>query len=127
MKEENITYNRLKEVRMKHNLSQAQLAQLAGMKQSMVNRIENQQANLTVKNAIEICRNLNECLDDLFIETYNEPTGLNSREEDLRFDFFKMLSFWQLQSLQDAVNAEICRRINESDRMSEENIEKDGE
>lgn len=126
MKEENITYNRLKEVRNKHRLSQAELAKMVGMKQSMVNRIENQQANLTVKNAIEICRNLNESLDDLFVETHQDPTGLNTRESDLHFDFLKMLTFWQLQALGDGIQNEILRRAQEQDE-DDDKIEEDGE
>lgn len=108
MKEENIAINRLKCIRTKHGMSQAQLAEAVGMKQSMINRIETQNANLTIQNAIKICKLLGEPLEDLWEYTYKREL-----EKAPRFDFLGTLKYWQLEQLKDAIDAELIRRKEE--------------
>ena len=102
--------NRLKILRQKHGLSQQQLADLAGMKQSQVFRVENNQAGLTIENALKICEILNEPLENLWDQTYkNKPAK--------KYDFLGSLHDWQLEDLKDAIVKELKRREKEGDYM----------
>ena len=115
MEENNIARNRLKVIRMSHHLSQSQLAEKVGMKQSMINRIETQNANLTIQNAIKLCTFLEEPLENFWVETYEREL-----EKSPRFDFLKMLKFWQLRELEEALEAELQRRYREQDEIDSE-------
>lgn len=112
MNENNIAKNRLKYIRMKHRISQAQLAAAVGMKQSMINRIESQNANLTIQNAVKICDYLNEPLEDLWEDTYKKEL-----EKTSRFDFLAILETYQLEQLQEAIQAEMLRRKNNENEI----------
>ena len=50
--------NRLKILRLKHGLSQKELADMVDMKQPMINRIEAGTSQLTMVNAIKIAKTL---------------------------------------------------------------------
>jgi transcriptional regulator with XRE-family HTH domain len=108
MENDNIVKNRLKVIRNAHGLSQAQLADLVGMKQSMVNRVETHNANLTVQNAIKISMILGEPIENFFVDTYN--THL---KQETRFDFLSLLKTWQLRDLKDAIKMELEKRKEE--------------
>lgn len=101
--------NRLRTLRQKHKLSQQQLANMVGMKQSMITRIENDQASLTVENAIRIAELLGEPLEELWEETHKKKVAAS-------FDFLKMLSNWQLEDLKDAIEKELERRKEAEDQ-----------
>lgn len=103
LKEVDVVKNRLKIIRLKHGLSQKELGDLVGMKQSMVNRIENQLGNLTIANAIKISNVLGEPLDSLWENGYLSV-------ETKKFDFLNMLSDWQIIELKEALECEIKLR-----------------
>lgn len=58
--------NRLKEVRAKQKLSQAQLAELVGVSRNTISSIETGQFNPTAKLALVLCIALDEKFEDLF-------------------------------------------------------------
>lgn len=103
LKEVDVVKNRLKIIRLKHNLSQKELGDLIGMKQSMVNRIENQNGNLTIANAIKISNALNEPLDSLWENGYLAV-------DNKKFDFLNMLADWQIIELKEALERELESR-----------------
>lgn len=95
--------NRLKILRTKHNLSQKELADLVGMKQPMINRIEQGTSQLTMANAIKIAQVLGEPFSELFED-------LKEMEPATNFNFLGMLQDWQLMELQDAIQKELKAR-----------------
>ena len=66
MDNELILYNRLKEMRTKQNLSQAQLAQMVGVSRNTISSIETGQFNPTAKLALVLCIALDKKFEDLF-------------------------------------------------------------
>lgn len=107
--------NRLKIIRMSSGLSQQQLADKVDMKQSMINRIETQNANLTIQNAIKLSEFFNEPLENFWVDTYNKAI-----ETEPRFNFLKMLKTWQLIEMQESIQIELMRRYREEDRIEDE-------
>jgi len=61
-----ILRNRLKEVRMKLNLSQTKLAELVGVSRNTISSIETGQFNPTAKLALILCIALDKKFEDLF-------------------------------------------------------------
>ena len=61
-----ILRNRLKEVRMKLNLSQTKLAELVGVSRNTISSIETGQFNPTAKLALILCIALEKKFEDLF-------------------------------------------------------------
>lgn len=58
--------NRLREARIKKNLSQAQLAELVGVSRNTISSIETGQFNPTAKLALILCIALDEKFEHLF-------------------------------------------------------------
>ena len=57
---------KMREARLRKNLSQAELARAVGVSRQTVNMIENGGYNPTVELCIRICRELDVTLNDLF-------------------------------------------------------------
>lgn len=95
--------NRLKILRVKHNMSQKELADAVGMKQPMINRIEQGTSSLTMSNAIKIAQVLGEPFSELFED-------LKEMEPANNFNFLGMLQDWQLMELKDEVEKELKAR-----------------
>ena len=66
MNEELVLKNHLKEIRMKANLSQAQLAKMVGVWRNTISSIETGQFNPTAKLALVLCIALDKKFEDLF-------------------------------------------------------------
>lgn len=66
MNEELVLKNHLKEIRMKANLSQAQLAKVVGVSRNTISSIETGQFNPTAKLALVLCIALDKKFEDLF-------------------------------------------------------------
>ena len=107
-----IVKNRVKILRLKHGLSQKELGEKIGLKQSMINRIESQNSNLTINNALNISKALNEPFGALWEDEHFQ-------EQDKNFDFLSILNDWQLVELRDAINNELMKREKqkENERM----------
>ena len=95
--------NRLKILRLKHGLSQKELADMVDMKQPMINRIENQTSQLTISNAIKISHALNEPFGELFEE-------IKAMEPQGTYNFLGILEEWQLLDLKSAIEQELMAR-----------------
>lgn len=92
--------NRLKILRLKHGLSQKELAEMVDMKQPMINRIEAGTSQLTMVNAIKIANALDEPFSELFED-------LKEMDEKRTFDFLGIMQDWQLMELKDAIEKEL--------------------
>lgn len=101
--EETMGRNRLKILRLKHGLSQKELADLVDMKQPMINRIENQTSQLTIVNAMKIANVLEEPFSELFEE-------LKEMDDKRTYDFLGMLQDWQLMELKNEIEKELKMR-----------------
>ena len=66
MNEELVLKNHLKEIHMKANLSQAQLAKMVGVSRNTISSIETGQFNPTAKLALVLCIALDKKFEDLF-------------------------------------------------------------
>lgn len=66
MKESLVLKNRLKEARAERGLSQAQLAEMAGVSRNTISSIETGQFSPTAKLALVICIALDKKFEDLF-------------------------------------------------------------
>ena len=66
MKEQLQLKNHLKEVRTEANLSQAQLAEMAGVSRNTISSIETGQLNPTAKLALILCIALDKKFEELF-------------------------------------------------------------
>lgn len=58
----------IRTARIEKGLTQEQLARKIGVSRQVINSIENNHYNITLKNALKICHELNKTLDDLFFE-----------------------------------------------------------
>lgn len=61
-----LLYNRLKEIRTSHNLSQAQLANMVGVSRNTISSIETGQYSPTAKLALILCIALDVRFEDMF-------------------------------------------------------------
>lgn len=61
-----ILQNRLKEIRVAQNLSQAQLAEMVGVSRNTISSIETGQFNPTAKLALILCVALDRKFEDIF-------------------------------------------------------------
>lgn len=66
MEDELILKNHLREARMEHDLSQAQLAKLVGVSRNTISSIETGQFNPTAKLALILCIALDRKFEELF-------------------------------------------------------------
>ena len=66
MNEELILKNKLKEVRLEEQLSQAKLAEIVGVSRNTISSIETGQFNPTAKLALILCIALDKKFEDLF-------------------------------------------------------------
>ncbi|MBQ6117970.1 MAG: helix-turn-helix transcriptional regulator [Clostridia bacterium] len=66
MDEQLILKNRLKEIRAKKSLSQAQLAAIVGVSRNTISSIETGQYNPTAKLALVLCIALDEKFENIF-------------------------------------------------------------
>ena len=112
MEDSTMGRNRLKILRQKHGLSQKELADAVGMKQPMINRIENQASQLTMLNAIRIAKVLGEPFGELF----EDIKEMENRSNNC-YDFLGMLQDWQLKELQEAVKWELKMRKTKREEM----------
>jgi putative transcriptional regulator len=68
-----ILRNKLKLARVERNLSQEQLANLAGVSRQTISSIETGQYTPTAKLALILCRRLNKNFDDVFYLEEEQP------------------------------------------------------
>lgn len=62
---------KMKEARLKKNLSQAELAKIINVSRQTINMIEKGDYNPTIFLCVKICKVLGKTLDELFWEVYN--------------------------------------------------------
>jgi putative transcriptional regulator len=77
---------RIKELRARHNLTQAQLADLLGVRRETISFIEQGKYNPSLRLAHRIARALKSTLDELYIfdeEDEKAEKGVDAKESDL--------------------------------------------
>jgi putative transcriptional regulator len=71
---------RIKELRARHDLTQAQLADLLGVRRETISFIEQGKYNPSLRLAHRIARTLQSSLDDLYIFDDEDDSGACSKE-----------------------------------------------